>query len=116
MKTVVENKSAHNSKILLGAVIFIIGCLLLVDQLDLVIIPDWVISWPLILIGIGLYNGVKHNFQNVTWIILVGIGGTFMLDEAIPGLNLDNFIWPAGLILLGIYIINKRSHRIAKEN
>ncbi|ERR1700761_8650283 len=109
MKTIIEDKSAsHKSRTILGAFIVVIGTILLVDQLDLVLIPDWLFSWPMILIIIGLYSGAKHNFQNTTWLILLLVGLAFLADDALPGLMLSNFIWPAALIILGAYIIMRR--------
>jgi Domain of unknown function (DUF5668) len=109
MKTLTEDKSAsHRSRTILGAFIVVIGTILLVDQLDLVLIPDWLFSWPIILIIIGLYSGAKHNFQNTTWLILLLVGLAFLADDALPGLMLSNFIWPAALIILGAYIIMRR--------
>jgi hypothetical protein len=112
MKTIIENPNAkHNSRTLIGAIILIAGMVLLVDQLNLFFIPDWLFSWPMILILAGLYTGAKHNFMNKSWIVLVALGGAFLLDEAIPGLMLSNFIWPAALIILGIYFIMRYSNR-----
>jgi hypothetical protein len=31
------------------------------------------------------------------------------LDDAIPGLNVSDFAWPAGLIVLGAYLIARKS-------
>jgi drug/metabolite transporter (DMT)-like permease len=117
MKTLTEDKStSHKSRTILGAFIVVIGAILLVDQLDLILIPNWLFTWPMILIIIGLYSGAKHNFQNSTWFILLLVGLAFLLDNALPGLMLSNFIWPVGLVVLGIYIIMRRSyHNKAKE-
>jgi hypothetical protein len=112
MKTLTEDKSTSNkSRAILGAFIVVIGTILLVDQLDLLIIPGWLFTWPMILILVGLYSGAKHNFQNNTWLIMLVVGFAFLANNALPGLMLSNFIWPAGLILLGLYIIMRRSYR-----
>jgi len=112
MKTIIENTNRHNGRVMAGAIIFLLGCALFVDQLDIFFIPDWIFTWPMILIAVGLYIGAKNNFQNLTWITLVFIGGAFLLDDALPALNLDDFIWPGGIIALGIYLImrNTRHH------
>ena len=117
MKTTIEDKSAsHKSRAILGAFIVVIGTILLVDQLDLILIPDWLFTWPMILIIIGLYSGAKHNFQNTTWLILLLVGLAFLADDALPGLMLSNFIWPAALILLGLYIIMRRGFQNNRTN
>jgi len=102
-------KSANQNRIYLGALIAIIGGALLLDQLNLVFIPDWLYNWPTILILIGIYSGIKHNFNNFGWMVWIFIGGVFLADDAIPGIDVGNFAWPAGLIILGVYIIARKS-------
>ncbi|HVW14577.1 MAG TPA: DUF5668 domain-containing protein [Mucilaginibacter sp.] len=112
MKTIIENQSSgRNSRTILGIILFLVGAILLVDQLNLFFLPGWLFSWPMLLIVIGLYVGAKHNFSNLSWLVLVLLGIAFLVDDAIPGLLVSNFIWPAGLIILGVYIIMRRSFR-----
>lgn len=108
MKTIIENQNANHSRVILGAIILIIGGVLLVDQLNLFFIPDWVWSWPMILIAAGIYTGAKSNFHNLSWLILVLIGSAFLLDDAIPNLEMSDYIWPTGLIILGAYILMRQ--------
>ena len=116
MKTIIENQNnKHNGRVIAGAIIAIIGGLLLIDQLDIVLVPDWVFSWPMLMIAIGLYVGVKHNFQNLSWLVLMLIGGAFMADDAFPGYNVGDFIWPSAIIILGVYIILRNSHKSITE-
>ncbi|MFI5161647.1 MAG: LiaI-LiaF-like domain-containing protein [Sphingobacteriales bacterium] len=115
MKTIIEDsRKTQRSRTILGAFVVVIGTILLVDQLNVVLIPDWLFSWPMILILIGLYSGAKHNFQNLGWLVWIFIGGAFLADDAFPGMNIGYFAWPIGLILLGGYFITRRSfqHRI----
>jgi len=111
MKTIIETQHRYNGRMIAGALIVIIGTLLLVDQLNLVFFPDWLFNWPLILIGIGLYVGVKHNFQNWSWMIWIGVGLAYMLDDALPGLNAGDYIWPGAIILAGIYLIVRHGEK-----
>ena len=115
MKTIIENQNRHNGRVIAGAIILIFGCLLLIDQLDFVFVPDWVFSWPMFLIALGLYIGVKHNFHNLSWFILMLIGGAFLVDDALPGINVSDYIWPSAIIITGIYIIMRNSHKQIKE-
>ncbi|MBS1528447.1 MAG: hypothetical protein JST19_22560 [Bacteroidetes bacterium] len=109
MKTITENQSSgRNTRTILGIILFFLGIVLLVDQLNLFFIPGWLFSWPMLLIVIGLYVGARHNFSNLSWIVLVILGTAFLVDDAIPGLLISNFIWPTGLIILGVYIIMRR--------
>jgi predicted membrane protein len=110
MKTIIENQNMqhHNSRTTVGAVILVIGSILLINQLNLSFIPDWLFSWPMILIAIGVYSGVKHNFRNKTWFIFMLLGIAFLLENS--GLFISNVIWPVALIAFGVYIIVRRSY------
>ncbi|HWZ14927.1 MAG TPA: DUF5668 domain-containing protein [Mucilaginibacter sp.] len=57
----------HNGRTMAGIIILIIGGMLLIDQLDLFFIPHWLFSWPMWLIGYGLYMGGKYNFRKPVW-------------------------------------------------
>ena len=110
MKTIIEHPDRHhNSRTILGAVILVIGCLFLINQFDLPFIPDWLFSWPIVLIGFGVYTGSRHNFQNKSWFILTLLGMAFLLENS--GLFIDDVIWPATLILLGLFVIFRNSFR-----
>jgi hypothetical protein len=43
----------------------------------------------------------------VSWLVLIGIGLVFLLDEMRPDLNVFNFVWPVFIIGAGIYLIIK---------
>ena len=108
MKTIIENPGIHySSRTILGGIILAIGSLLLIGQFDL--IPDWLFSWPIILIGFGIYSGSRHNFQNKSWFVLVLLGLAFLFENS--GLFIDHVIWPVTLIVLGAYVIFRRSQR-----
>ena len=115
MKTIIENPNRHSGRVIAGAIIVVFGCLLLIDQFDLVLIPGWIFSWPMLMIAIGLYIGVKHNFQNLSWLILMLVGSAFLLNAALPGSKIGDVIWPSAIIILGIYIVAKGSHRRITE-
>jgi hypothetical protein len=104
METSIENTNKpHSSKTTIGIIILIIGTVLLVDQFNLVFIPDWIFSWPMWLIVIGLYTGAKHNFTNRGWLIMVVIGIGFLLENT--GVLAAGVIWPIGIIAVGIWMI-----------
>ena len=110
MKTIIEHPDKHhNSRTILGAIILAIGCLFLINQFDLPFIPDWLFSWPIILIGFGIYTGSRHNFQNKSWFILILLGFAFLLENS--GLFLSDVIWPTTLILLGLFVIFRNNFR-----
>ena len=70
-------------------------------------LPYWLFSWPMILILIGIYSGVKHNFSNSSWMVLIAVGGFFLVDRIIPDLSLAPYFWPLLIIALGVIFIIK---------
>jgi hypothetical protein len=104
MKTIIDNPSIpHNGRTTVGAIILIIGSLLLIDQLNLFFIPDWLFSWPMILIGIGVYSGVKHNFRKPIAAIMILLGVAFLFTENIN--DADRIVWPVAIIAAGSWMV-----------
>jgi hypothetical protein len=54
-------KDAVSTEILLGAILVLIGGVLLLDKLDLVELRDVARLWPVSLIGVGIYQLLEHN-------------------------------------------------------
>ncbi|MFN8253213.1 MAG: DUF5668 domain-containing protein [Ferruginibacter sp.] len=92
------------NRIATGLLLVVIGLVLFADKLG-VIIPKWVISWPMLLVVIGLYTGFKHSFQNATWFILVLVGGIFLWDEMMMDLSLKPYIIPIVLVAAGLIVM-----------
>lgn len=92
-----------------GLIIVAVGVLLLLQQLSFLFLPNWVISWPMLLIVIGLYSAAKNNFRRLGSIILIVIGLIFLGDDLIPGIDLSRIIWPVIIILLGFWLITRRN-------
>jgi len=99
----------RNGNFALGVLILVIGSLLLLKQLG-VFIPYWIFSWPMILIAIGIFSGYKNRFQNTGSVVLILIGGFFLLkDMMFLPYHMGPLLFPIGLILLGLYIIVKKN-------
>lgn len=104
-----ERKQLHkvNENRLIGGLIIIgIGVVLLADKMG-VIFPHWLLTWPMILIVIGVFKGVKSNFTGYGWLVLLGLGGLFLWDSIVPGINLKKFIAPIILIAVGLLYMFK---------
>jgi len=82
---------------------------MLAHKLDIGL-PEWIFTWPMLLIGIGLLNGFQHNFRNPTWFILIIVGGAFLIDEQFHELRLQELLWPGVLILVGVMFIFRRKN------
>ncbi len=97
-------------KIAVGVIILAVGCILLANELG-ADMPDWLLTWPMILIGVGIANGIKHQFRNSTWLIFVLIGGVFLLEKINPELSVAHYTWPVVLIGVGIWFIFGKGFR-----
>ncbi len=104
-------KQNNNGNIIGGLILICVGVALTLRQMDFPF-PRWLFSWPMILILIGTYIGFKSKFRNNAWIILLGIGGFFLVDRFLPNMPLSNYIWPLAIIAVGIIFIL----RPAKKN
>ncbi|MGB8194002.1 MAG: hypothetical protein WCF67_18860 [Chitinophagaceae bacterium] len=91
-----------NSGVPAGLILLIVGGVLLAKQLG-VIFPPWLVTWEALVIMIGLFVGVRRGFRGFGWIILIGVGTFFLMDDYYPGLR--NFVWPAAIILIGLIVI-----------
>ncbi len=97
--------STHRKNRVVGGLILIgIGAVLFAEKMG-VLWPSWLLSWPMLLIVVGLYSGIKHNFKNATWIILIAVGALFLWDEMVDDVSLKQFTVPIILIALGLLSI-----------
>ena len=108
-------KRPRNNKALMGVILLIAGLVLLLHQLDLFLFPFWLISWPMLLIVIGVYSGAKRNFRNSGWLIMVLVGIVWLFNEAMPGYNVGRVTWPVGIIVFGLWMILRRGNRWDKN-
>jgi predicted membrane protein len=82
----------------------IIGGALLLRQLGLGL-PEWMFSWQVLLITIGIILGFSHAFRGPGWLIMILVGTFFLMDQMIPGLDFHRFIWPAVIIVVGLVML-----------
>lgn len=89
-----------------GVFILLIGIILLL-KVSNIIPPEWswIYTWPVFLIALGAFIGLRHTFHGITWLILILIGGAFLADHLYPGYQLHRYTWPFVLILLGLFFI-----------
>ncbi|RZA00783.1 MAG: hypothetical protein EOP47_12915, partial [Sphingobacteriaceae bacterium] len=102
----------NKGKSVAGAILLIVGVLLLINRFDLFFLPNWLFSWQTFLIALGFYLGSKNNFRNSSGIILIIIGSAFLLEEIIPGYSHD-IAWPIMIIGFGLWLITKRNKKIS---
>jgi predicted membrane protein len=107
-------KSERAGRVFAGFIIVTVGSLLLARQTG-ADVPRWLFDWPMILIVVGLFIGVRHKFNNPAWIILVGVGTFFMADHFIEDFSFRQFIWPIIIITIGILMIIKPRRKNREE-
>jgi predicted membrane protein len=95
---------SQKSKIIIGITLLVVGVVLLLKQLGYYF-QDWVFSWPMILIIVGFLNGIKYNFRNSGWFIMLLIGGVFLAEKIDPDLNVVRYTWPIIIIGFGLWFI-----------
>ncbi|HVA99129.1 MAG TPA: DUF5668 domain-containing protein, partial [Bacteroidia bacterium] len=93
-------------KIFGGMTLVIAGSLFFAKEVGAAI-PDWVFTWKMLLIAIGLASGFKHSFRSSGWFILILIGSAFIISDQYPQLMINHLIWPSILILIGLFIMFK---------
>lgn len=103
-------KADRRGKIVGGLLIVAAGGLFLAREMEMNI-PEWVFSWKMLLIGLGLILAVKHKLRHPGWIFLMGIGGAFLLNDLQPEWRIKPFLWPSLLILAGLFVIFKPRRR-----
>jgi predicted membrane protein len=118
-----NNMVNRSGKVWAGLFIIGVGSVLLLDNIGLDF-PNWLFRWHTLLIVIGLFIGIKHNFRHFGWLIMVFIGSAFLLKDA---LNLDFDFWrltmPLILVGIGIMLIfkpkggfNRRAERCGRRS
>lgn len=110
-------KPRNDGSIAFGVIILGIGVVLLFRKFGLYI-PDWVLTWPMILIAVGTYTLISQQFKSFFGSAVLFIGVYFLLKREFDlDLGLDQFIWPVGLIALGIYLIlhKKKENKTMEE-
>lgn len=104
-------ESHKRGKIFGGILVVAAGSLFLAKELG-VAIPQWVFTWKMFLIALGLFIAVKHNFRHMGWMVLVLIGGAFLVGDIYPDIAFKPLIWPIVIILFGLFLIFKpRRHK-----
>lgn len=103
-----QQKKPGNGKAFAGLILLSVGGILLLRNFDFPYFPDWLLTWPMLLIAWGLYIGTKYNFKDPKWFIITMIGLAFLARENIPFFEVHDLVWPIIIISVGLWIILKR--------
>ncbi|TDW96494.1 LiaF transmembrane domain-containing protein [Dinghuibacter silviterrae] len=97
-------------RILAGFFVVLAGCALLLQRLGY-FFPWWLFTWPVLLIGIGLFTGIKSGFRFFGSFILVAIGALFLAQEVFKDFQIERYIWPAVIITIGLGVMFGRNKK-----
>src|SRR6185312_4234334 len=102
-----EHQIRHRrGKIAGGIILFILGAAFLAREMG-VFFPEWLFTWQMLLIVIGLFIGVKSSFRNFSWFVLMAVGGVFMIEDFVPGMHIKVYFWPILIMIIGLAMIFK---------
>lgn len=96
-----------------GTILVLIGSWWLLRRMDLVYMPEWLFTWPMLLIGIGFVHLITHAFRGGFGYIMILIGSVFLARNYfdVP-FNIELYFWPVLVILIGLIALFKPSkHR-----
>jgi predicted membrane protein len=100
-------KSRHRGRVAFGIVLVTAAALLIFKELGM-LTATWLLSWPMILIAMGLIALIKHGFRHPGWIVFMGAGTIFLTGMVYPDLPIRKFILPAVLAIAGLLFIFRR--------
>lgn len=105
-----ENVPRHNrgGRALGGLIIVAMGVFWLIERMHLFFFPTWLFTWPMFLIGLGIFIGARKGFTGGGWQVLLLIGGIFLVPHVYwyyTGLSISAYVWPLFIIAIGLYMI-----------
>lgn len=113
-----EEKKLFSGRTLVGVLFIVIGAFYLLSTFDVISneLRHVFISWPSLLIVIGVVNLINSR-NNTFGIILIVIGAIFLLKRVFPGIYFNNeIIVPMVLIGLGsLLIFRKKGNKVKDE-
>jgi len=102
-------RRSSDKRLYFGVILIALGVILIFERLNLIpeSIADLLISWQMLLVGIGVLSLIGGNRTAGT--ILIIIGGTFMIPELITVPHeLRRIYWPLILVAIGVAILLRR--------
>lgn len=101
-----ERPGSSNKRVYFGVFLIAVGAIWILERLNLIpdVFDDVLISWQMLLIGIGVFSIIGGN--KTTGAILIVIGGFFLLPEITPiPYELRRIGWPILIIGVGVVLL-----------
>ena len=108
-KPVDHRNSENNGRVLGGLVLLIAGGVWLAQQFGAGL-PEWMFSWQMVIIVVGVFVGAKSMFRDWSWLITVTVGVLLLLKDFDNGLSFHN-LWPVIVIVVGLSMILNSSRK-----
>jgi len=109
-----ERNEISNKRVLFGLFLIVAGGFWILVKMNLIpnVLTDILISWQMLLIGIGIFSFIAGNRTAGT--ILMLIGGFFLIDElVIIPYHLRQIGWPLLVIGIGVALLISHRNRIS---
>ena len=94
----------RGNNVWVGLLILAIGSVFLAREMG-VILPDWLFTWPMIVIAAGLFIGITNKFRDFGWLIMVAVGVFFLADDVVADFSFRRYVWPLTIIIIGLVVI-----------
>ncbi len=107
-----EKHISSNRRVYFGIFLIAIGVIWILERLNLIpdVWDDILISWQMLLIGIGIFSYLGGN--KTTGTVLIVIGGFFLIDEVVTiPYELRRIGWPLLIIGIGVVLLITHSKR-----
>jgi predicted membrane protein len=95
-----------NKRFYFGVILIVVGFIMILEKLNLIpeSVSDLLISWQMLLVGIGVLSLISGNRTGGTILILIGV--FFMVPELINvPYEIRKIYWPLILVAIGIALL-----------
>ena len=101
-----------NKRFYFGIILIVVGVIMIFEKLNLIpeSVSDLLISWQMLLVGIGVLSLIGGN--RTSGIILILVGVTFMIPELfdVP-YEIRQIYWPLILVAIGVALLLRHRDR-----
>jgi predicted membrane protein len=98
-------KFRRSGSVLAGLVILGVGTVFLLKEMHIFQFPNWLFTWPMILVAFGVFAGASNSFRDAGWLFISGVGVVFLLRNIWPEVPVWNYTWPVIVIVIGLMMI-----------
>lgn len=107
------------SRIVFGAGLVVVAILALAApyiDIDFNLIAPWLISWPMLLVVIGLIRLIEKRRFELWGALALVVGGKYLIDRIDPLFLPDWSTWPFVLLIIGLHLLFNPSGSSFKGN